>query len=323
MPSSSLFSFLSFLFSLYLVSSLFVATPFSPHYHTPSSTAAMADAFATAKSAALAADTAADLAVHAAALSASQNFQNDPMKFSRKVTNDTTADGSLFMDGYSDYSTGDTPSNKAALPPPLPPDASEELSLDGFSSEEDTSSWHCSKCHHYEMKSETKCGNCKGWRDGKRPKKKRCIPSTSSDDEFEFDDTASPQNKLFKSIKRKSNLKPLYEINTPVYGPWWPDDDRTQHPSWYSGHVSNYITVSNSTYGPVRLYDIVYFDGDEVTEIEDSYVFGWEDYHMLTSNEVEWKGVKKVLDEGCGDEWAEVVGWYEVDIGERELLLKF
>ena len=73
-------------------------------------------------------------------------------------------------------------------------------------------------------------------------------------------------------------------------------------------------------YGPVRTYDVIYDDdGDEVTEIEESFVFGYEDY-LLTLSGKEWVGVVNVLEEGCEDSWGEIVGWYNANIGELVLV---
>jgi hypothetical protein len=203
---------------------------------------------------------------------------------------------------------------------------------------EEIISWDCSKCQHNETKSAARCSNCKGWRGGKRPKKsdsesnqverpKHTPPTfdSVSDEEHEFtmsqDKSSHNQTPHPTAVQSKKNLKPLFEINDRVYGPWWPDNNRNSDPSWYAGVITNYITVQPGKYGPVRHYDVLYDDdGEEVTDIEEHYVFSREDYILTTSGKKEWVGVVNVLDDKAKDLWAEIVGWYDATIGEFHIL---
>jgi hypothetical protein len=236
---------------------------------------------------------------------------------------------------------------------------SPHISDDNFDHSEDDSSledevepsWDCGRCKHREEQSLSRCSNCKGWRDGKRPKADSGSKadqfikahskdenggmkhtSPSSDDEFEFSmpkDEASVHLKSSKAAKKlpphlsstpKKDLKPLFEINDRVFAPWWEDVRRKSQPSWYAGVITNYLTIGHSPYGPVRQYDVLFDDdGEELADIEDSFVFSREDY-LLSTSDKEWIGVKNVLDDQSGDSWAEVVGWYEATIGESFLL---
>jgi hypothetical protein len=60
----------------------------------------------------------------------------------------------------------------------------------------------------------------------------------------------------------------------------------------------------------------------------DACVFDCEDYLLSTSqgndeDELEWVGVKNVLDKKSSDMWAKSVGWHETCIGELLLFLSF
>lgn len=69
----------------------------------------------------------------------------------------------------------------------------------------------------------------------------------------------------FASLHRNKaillKLKPLFEVNDRVFAPF---KDSGQ---WFPGVVTNYTTVRKSEFGPVRVYDVRFDDGDKDTGI--------------------------------------------------------
>jgi hypothetical protein len=115
-------------------------------------------------------------------------------------------------------------------------------------------------------------------------------------------------------VLSKNEYKPLFEKGEPVYAPWWPSGKSNSERTWHPGVIKDYVTLKNGPYGPVRRYNILFDDGDELDDIEDYCIFSKEDY--LLSGKQEWIGVANKLDKTSVDMWAKVVGWYEVSIGE-------
>ena len=117
--------------------------------------------------------------------------------------------------------------------------------------------------------------------------------------------------------KKVCNLKPLFEKGDNVYAAWWdPDTDtkRRNKAEWFPGVVIAYKETSigaSSKYGPTRLYHIIFDDGDELDNIEDYFVCSKTDYELT----VKYKkpiGVRNRRDAKSTDEWAKIVGWYEI-----------
>jgi hypothetical protein len=156
--------------------------------------------------------------------------------------------------------------------------------------------WKCIKCSHVNSTFAYKCHACNAWKDGKRPTKK--TPSANAATEL-------------PPILQKSHYKPLFEVNDPVYAPWL---QSKSNQTWYPGVITGYKTVKNGVYGPVRMYNVRFDDGDQLSNIEDYCIFSQEDY--LLSMKKEWIGVVNQLDETSSDSWAKKVGWYEATIGE-------
>ena len=113
------------------------------------------------------------------------------------------------------------------------------------------------------------------------------------------------------------DLKPLFEKGDNVYAAWWdPDTDtkRRNKAEWFPGVVLSYEEASigaSSKYGPTRLYHIMFDDGDELDNIEDYFVCSKTDYELT----VKYKkpiGVRNRRDAKSTDEWAKIVGWYEI-----------
>jgi hypothetical protein len=63
-------------------------------------------------------------------------------------------------------------------------------------------------------------------------------------------------------------LKPLFEVGhdqpgQDVVAAWWDDEDREGESQWFLGKIMSYKTIdSNGMYGPMRLYDVEFDDGD-------------------------------------------------------------
>ena len=187
-------------------------------------------------------------------------------------------------------------------------DDASELDEESTSEEEgDSTPWSCVKCSHINTKSLSKCSRCMGWKDGKRP--------TKSTNEYvkTFTKSSADSAKL-PPILSKKEYKPLFEVNDPVYAPWFSSGQSRAEQTWYPGVIKGYTTVKNGAYGPTRHYDVRFDDGDELDDIEDYCIFSREDY--LLSAKKEWIGVENKTDNRSSDQWAKLVGWYEVTIGE-------
>lgn len=122
------------------------------------------------------------------------------------------------------------------------------------------------------------------------------------------------------------NIKPLLKVGEKVYAAWWKNKrSKNGTPSWHPGYVKSYKEVEENVnqYGPLRLYNVKFDDGDELDDIEDSCVFTKADYILSEQNDEDaeaccWIGVRNVVDKESSDEWASMVGWYNATIGGRE-----
>ena len=119
--------------------------------------------------------------------------------------------------------------------------------------------------------------------------------------------------------KKLCDLKPLFEIGDNVYAAWWDpntDTKRRNEAEWFSGVVVSYETSigASSKYGPTRLYHIMFSDNDELDNIEDYYVFSKTDYELIAKCKTpdNYIGVRNRVDAKSTDEWAKIVGWYEI-----------
>ena len=136
--------------------------------------------------------------------------------------------------------------------------------------------------------------------------------------------------KLISPLPAKNlhNLKPTYEAGAEIYAAWWDphtDAQRQGIPAWYPGKVKSYHEYDSQyyRYGPRRLYNIVYSDGDELNKLQDYWIFPRKDYELtMRLEDMGWEpiGVTKRNDKtNSGDKWADMVGWYEVKIdGENQ-----
>jgi hypothetical protein len=115
------------------------------------------------------------------------------------------------------------------------------------------------------------------------------------------------------------HLKPFFDVGTSVYAPWW--DDRVQKEycdTFYPGTITSYKEIaSSSPYGPLRLYTIVYEDGDHLEDVQDHFVFSKADYLV---HHRPLRGVRCEVDgRYADDKWASIVGYYVVTIDGEDM----
>jgi len=142
--------------------------------------------------------------------------------------------------------------------------------------------------------------------------------SSSSDDDGSDDDDTS----LMK-------LKPMLKKGDRVVAAWW-DLSRNERMNkttgrWFAGKVhavkerDRYGDSRASNYGPIRIYEIHYDDGDELEGILDVFVCPEKDHELENnSNSRDWKGVRNVKDKSSSDRYAKEIGWYVATIGGGE-----
>ena len=110
-------------------------------------------------------------------------------------------------------------------------------------------------------------------------------------------------------------LKPILNVGDEVYAAWWEDTKRRGVNAWYPGKVKSYIEVGNNNFGPIRLYDIIFDDGDKIDKLGDCFLFAKDEYLLRTKYRDQMPmGVKEVFDMSSMDVWAKIVGWYSVVI---------
>jgi hypothetical protein len=81
---------------------------------------------------------------------------------------------------------------------------------------------------------------------------------------------------------------------------------------WHPGRIWDVNEMpSNSGYGPVRTYDVVYDDGETEKNIKEIFIMEKSDYELAKEGK-NWVGVKNVTDPDSEDGFAQAVGWYEV-----------
>jgi len=134
----------------------------------------------------------------------------------------------------------------------------------------------------------------------------------------------SPSRKNIKFVspsgpspKKKKDLKPLFEVGDEVYAAWFDekeDPKRQYEYSLHPGKVTLVNEIGTSEYGPIRLYNIAFDDGDKLSNLGDYHVFSKEDTKLLDGKKGLGMGVKVVYDANSNDKWARDVGWYQVQI---------
>jgi hypothetical protein len=132
-------------------------------------------------------------------------------------------------------------------------------------------------------------------------------------------DTASnDDSKASNLAPNKGRIqRPVLKMGDKVHSAWWPDSDRKEEPKWYPGVVTS-VTVNheeNYGYGSSRFYNIDFDDGDTLNGVEDIYVFPIDEYELSTSCwEKDWGCIRNVCDENSKDNWARIVGYYELSV---------
>ena len=114
-----------------------------------------------------------------------------------------------------------------------------------------------------------------------------------------------------------------------MYAAWWDsspplkDHDGT-HASWFPGRVTSYKEIDiDSPYGPTRIYNVLFDDGDVSNDVlNDYFVFSKEDYLLSTRNDgvSSWTGVRNETDPRAAkeDKWPRIVGWYVATIDGKD-----
>ena len=128
-----------------------------------------------------------------------------------------------------------------------------------------------------------------------------------------------------------SHLKPVLKEGDRIVAAWW-DLNRNEkintpnNEEWFEGVINrvrekdHYAGSYASRYGPVRVYDIHYDDGDKLKGILDVFVCDARDYDLENNGRSErnWKGVRHVKDGSSSDRYAKEIGWYVATIGRKE-----
>lgn len=134
----------------------------------------------------------------------------------------------------------------------------------------------------------------------------------------------SPKNKNGQKVKEtrkedtesvpapSSYVKPAIRKGEKVYACWTDDDG--QRKDWFPGRVWDVKECDVGEYGPIRRYDVIFDDGDKETGLGEIWVTRKSEYELCVKKpEAEWKGVTNVTFSESKDEYARVIGWYQVD----------
>eukprot|EP00986_Skeletonema_menzelii_P013768 scaffold8377_cov139-Skeletonema_menzelii.AAC.4 len=121
------------------------------------------------------------------------------------------------------------------------------------------------------------------------------------------------------------NFKPALKKGDKVVAAWWDLESgervNSEGGRWFSGKVQavkerdHYSGSRASKYGPIRVYDIHYDDGDKLKGVLDVFVCPEKDHDLDSKN---WKGVRNVRDKSSSDCYAKEIGWYVATIGGEE-----
>ena len=124
-------------------------------------------------------------------------------------------------------------------------------------------------------------------------------------------------------------LSNIIKVGEEVFAAWWDsylplkDHDGT-HASWFPGRVTSYKEIDiDSPYGPTRIYNVLFDDGDVSNDVlNDYFVFSKEDYLLSTRNDgvSSWTGVRNETDPRAAkeDKWPRIVGWYVATIDGKD-----
>ena len=149
--------------------------------------------------------------------------------------------------------------------------------------------------------------------------------STSSSEEVESQSIPPPSHEDTDDAHGHclKDLKPVLQKGDKVWAAWWnlAKDEiiNTAGALWFEGKVHATKEVNRcgnsraSEYGPLRLYDIHFNDGDKLKGVLDVFVCPEKDYNLQTKiKRKHWKGVRNVVDKKSSDRYAREIGWYNV-----------
>jgi hypothetical protein len=126
------------------------------------------------------------------------------------------------------------------------------------------------------------------------------------------------------------HLKPALQEGDEVWAGWWGENDtiNTIGAKWYPGTVHAVREVDQiedsraDKYGPIRVYDIHYEDGDISNGVLDAFVLPKKEYLFHVKKPIEglWKGVRPKTDKSSSDWYARELGFYATTIdGEEQI----
>ena len=148
---------------------------------------------------------------------------------------------------------------------------------------------------------------------------------SSNDDDSQKSSSSDEESDGYSSV----NLKPALKKGDRVVAAWW-DLSRNERVNstdgkWFSGKVhavkerDRYSGSRASKYGPIRIYDIHYDDGDELEGILDVFVCPEKDHELENNtNSRDWKGVRNVKDRASSDRYTKEIGWFVAIIDGEE-----
>ncbi len=161
----------------------------------------------------------------------------------------------------------------------------------------------------------------------------------------EVDKLSTIQIQTSSSNKR---TKPAYHRGEKVYAVLRRNDPLSDgSKEWLPGRIWDFKVKDESSYGPVKVYDIseyemfvvhlfffcqflailtfpsqcpaVFDDGEVARDLDEIWVMKEKDYEVLSAKpkEFSWIGVQRFTDQSASDEYARTVGWYETYFGEE------
>ena len=129
--------------------------------------------------------------------------------------------------------------------------------------------------------------------------------------------TATDYIKIDSSLKAKTSeyIKPVIKKGEKVYACWGGKDGKGT--LWYPGRTWDTKSSPGGEFGPVRMYDIVYDDGDMEPQVDEEWVVKKEEYEVGVEkpDEKSWIGVTNIRFEDSMDNYARVIGWYRTTFG--------
>mmetsp|Transcript_21573 Transcript_21573/g.35272 ORF Transcript_21573/g.35272 Transcript_21573/m.35272 type:complete len:1185 (-) Transcript_21573:86-3640(-) len=123
---------------------------------------------------------------------------------------------------------------------------------------------------------------------------------------------------LMQTSPCNKRTKPSFHRGEKVYAAVKGNDPSSSGTrEWLPGRIWDYKVKHETTYGPVKAYDIIFDDGEVARNLDEVWVMKEEDHEVLSAkpNEFSWIGVQRCTDRSANDEYARTVGWYETYFG--------